>query len=193
LLPAQDNPFEALPAAVWYNARRNGLVMIHHFTPTVLSSRTQITRANEPGDPLIVGGRVFAPDGRTPAPGVTVYAYNSDAQGYYGEKHKEYPPRIYGSNEDRPSWPFRVAYHSSREVSQYAGPRAHSLRTVGRWVSSPGNRRLKFAGDRFLTPDAYARDLKLGDFRPIQPLTRAKDNPLHCTFRIRLQPTTTFH
>jgi hypothetical protein len=74
LLPAQDDPFESLPATVWRNARSNGLVMIHHPTPTLLSARTQIARDDEPGDRLIVEGQIFAPDGRTPAPGVTVYA-----------------------------------------------------------------------------------------------------------------------
>src|SRR5580658_5943982 len=85
LLPAQDDPFDSLPAAVWRNARSNGLVMIHQVTihdlaPALLSSRTQIARDDEPGDRLVVEGQVFAPDGHTPAPGVTVYAYNTDRQ-----------------------------------------------------------------------------------------------------------------
>jgi protocatechuate 3,4-dioxygenase beta subunit len=27
---------------------------------------------------------------------VTVYAYNTDAEGYYGENRAEYPPRLHG-------------------------------------------------------------------------------------------------
>jgi len=37
----------------------------------------------EPGAALIVEGQVFRPDGRTPAPGVIVYAYQTDATGLY--------------------------------------------------------------------------------------------------------------
>jgi protocatechuate 3,4-dioxygenase, beta subunit len=108
LLPAQDDPFDSLPATVWRNARGNGLVMIHHPTPALLSSRTQIARDNEPGDRLVVEGQVFAPDGRTPAPGVTVYAYNTERQGYYGTNRKEYPPRIYGWMTTSPAGRFEL-------------------------------------------------------------------------------------
>src|SRR5579872_4756629 len=94
-LKAQE-PFDSLPAALWKNARHNGLIMIHRDTPAVLQWRTRITAPAEPGEPLTVAGQVFAPDGVTPAPGVTVYAYNTDANGCYGENRAEYPPRIYG-------------------------------------------------------------------------------------------------
>jgi hypothetical protein len=58
--------------------------MIHKETPSQLSWQTQIVSAKEPGDPLVVSGQVFAPHGRTPAAGVTIYTYNTDAEGYYG-------------------------------------------------------------------------------------------------------------
>jgi protocatechuate 3,4-dioxygenase beta subunit len=90
------NRLDSLPESVWRNARDNGLVMIHRPTPSRLSWKARIARSEEPGDRLTVAGRVFSPDGRTTGPGVTVYAYNTDAQGYYGENHKEYPPRLYG-------------------------------------------------------------------------------------------------
>jgi hypothetical protein len=91
-----EEPFDSLPPAVWRNARDNGLVMVRHPAPSRLSWRTQIAGRDEPGKRLIVSGRVLAPDDKTPAAGVTVYAYNTDAQGYYGENHAEFPPRLYG-------------------------------------------------------------------------------------------------
>jgi len=94
-LSAQE-PFDSLPASVWKNARDNGLVMIHRPAPSEITWQAQIVKKGEPGEPLIVAGRVLAPDGTTPAGSVTVYAYNTDAEGYYGENRKEYPPRIYG-------------------------------------------------------------------------------------------------
>jgi protocatechuate 3,4-dioxygenase beta subunit len=94
-LKAQER-FDSLPASVWKNARQNGLVMIHRDTPAELFSHAQISAPGEPGEPLVVAGQVFVPDGRTPAAGVTVYAYNTDAEGYYGKNRAEYPPRIYG-------------------------------------------------------------------------------------------------
>ncbi len=91
-----EEPFDSLPPAVPRNARRNGLVMIHHPAPASLASRARIVSTAEPGEPLEVAGQVFAPNGSTPVPGLTVYAYNTDAQGYYGENRTAYPPRLYG-------------------------------------------------------------------------------------------------
>jgi protocatechuate 3,4-dioxygenase beta subunit len=91
-----DDPFDALPAGVWRNSRMNGLAMIRHPAPVSITWRAKITQANEPGEPLVVNGQVFAPDGKARAAGVTAYAYNTDAEGYYGENHTEYPPRLYG-------------------------------------------------------------------------------------------------
>jgi hypothetical protein len=93
--PALD-AFDSLPQSVWKNARQNGLVMIHRPAPDGLASRTQIVSPQESGSRLTVEGLVFAPAGSTPVDGVTVYAYNTDADGYYGENHAEYPPRLYG-------------------------------------------------------------------------------------------------
>src|SRR5258708_8260265 len=91
-----DGPFDGLPPGAWKNARRNGLVMIWPNPPANPSRSTQIAADAEPGERLIVAGQVFMPDGKTPASGVTVYAYNTDAEGYYGIARAEYPPRIYG-------------------------------------------------------------------------------------------------
>jgi protocatechuate 3,4-dioxygenase beta subunit len=70
--------------------------MIRHPAPAGTTSHATLVKPGEPGDPLAVTGQVFAPNGKTPAAGVTVYAYNTDAQGYYGENRTGYPPRIYG-------------------------------------------------------------------------------------------------
>jgi len=39
--------------------------------------------ASEKGERLQISGRVYKADGRTPAPGVILYVYHTDAQGYY--------------------------------------------------------------------------------------------------------------
>lgn len=51
--------------------------------PAALSSQARIAPAGEPGRPLLVEGRVYRPDGKTPAAGVTVFAYQTDAEGLY--------------------------------------------------------------------------------------------------------------
>jgi len=193
LLPAEDDPFDSLPATVRQNARRNGLVMIHRPTPATLSSRTKIARADEPGDPLIVEGQVFDPDGRTPVSGVTVYAYNTDAKGYYGENHTDYPPRIYGWMKTDTAGRFELRTIRPGNYPGMQVPAHIHFELWGAGYPLQWTEELKFAGDRFLTPDALARDAQLGDFRTVQPLTRAEGNQLRCGFQIRLHHTTNFH
>jgi len=56
--------------------------------PAVLKSRARIAPAGEPGIPLIMRGRIFRSDGKTPAPGMTVFAYHTDRTGIYDERSK---------------------------------------------------------------------------------------------------------
>jgi protocatechuate 3,4-dioxygenase beta subunit len=51
--------------------------------PRVLTASARIAPASEPGTPLIIHGRIFQRDGRTPAPDVVVFAYHTDATGRY--------------------------------------------------------------------------------------------------------------
>ena len=54
-----------------------------------LSWRTTIPPEGEPGEPLVLTGRVFQPDGRTPAAGVVIYAYHTNAKGVYPTRGDE--------------------------------------------------------------------------------------------------------
>jgi protocatechuate 3,4-dioxygenase beta subunit len=184
---AAKEPFDSLPPDVWRHARNNGLVMIRRPAPMLLSWRTQLVSDSEPGQPLIVHGAVAAPDGQTQAAGITVYACNTDAAGYYGENRTEYPPRIYGWMKTDAAGRFEL-----RTVLPGHYPGMHvpahihfSLWGAGyplQWVDE-----LKFAGDRYLTPAMLSQAADQGAFRTIQPLARGEDGTLCSSFRIRLQ------
>ena len=73
-----------------------GEKMIWPETPANLSWRISIVPPDEPGEPLVVEGAVYGPDGKTPVPGIVVYAYNTDAGGYYARNGHNYPPRLHG-------------------------------------------------------------------------------------------------
>src|SRR4051812_25257808 len=51
--------------------------------PKNVPSASRIAPASEPGTPLVVHGRVLQSDGKTPAPGVVVFAYQTDNTGLY--------------------------------------------------------------------------------------------------------------
>lgn len=57
--------------------------------PEDVSWRTTILPKGEPGDKLIISGRVFFPDGKTPAKGVVVYVYHTNNKGVYPKKGNE--------------------------------------------------------------------------------------------------------
>lgn len=51
--------------------------------PETLASHASIVAPGEPGERLTLTGRVFAADGVTPAPGIVIYAHQTDATGIY--------------------------------------------------------------------------------------------------------------
>ena len=53
---------------------------------TVLSSSVRIAPPTEPGDRLVITGTMFRADGRTPAAGVVLFAYHTNAKGVYVER-----------------------------------------------------------------------------------------------------------
>jgi protocatechuate 3,4-dioxygenase beta subunit len=180
--PSTQEPFNRIPASVWKNARQNGLVMIHRNTPAVLSSRTQIVTAVEPGQRLLVAGQVFAPDGRAPVAGITVYAYNTDAEGYYGPNRTEYPPRLYGWMKTDAAGRFELCtIHPGR----YPGMRVASHIHFAFWGAGypiQGAGEVQFAGDSYLTAEMLAQDAQLGPFHTIREIRNGR-----CGFQIRVQ------
>jgi protocatechuate 3,4-dioxygenase beta subunit len=51
--------------------------------PDTMAAESRIASADEPGEAMTLTGVVYASDGRTPAAGVVVYAYHTDATGHY--------------------------------------------------------------------------------------------------------------
>jgi len=122
----------------------------------------------------VVLGTIYAPDAATPAPDVTVYAYNTDDEGYYGAGHAEYPPRLYGWMRADNSGQFEL--HTIRP-GHYPHTRipAHvhfSLWGGGyplQWVDE-----MRFADDPLVTEAMRAETASFGD-----------DGVWRCAFKIR--------
>jgi protocatechuate 3,4-dioxygenase, beta subunit len=61
------------------------------------TSKITIAPESEPGSRMVVSGQVFRHDGVTPAAGVIMYAYHTDAQGIYNEQRStQMAPRLQG-------------------------------------------------------------------------------------------------
>jgi protocatechuate 3,4-dioxygenase beta subunit len=64
--------------------------------PERLSWKTVIPPDKEQGEPLVITGKVFQPDGVTPADGMVLFVYHTDVTGYYNEKDDASHPRLKG-------------------------------------------------------------------------------------------------
>ena len=64
--------------------------------PEKLSWKTVIPPENEPGEPLVVTGKIFQPDGKTPAEGMVLFVYHTDRTGYYNAQDDASHPRLKG-------------------------------------------------------------------------------------------------
>ena len=51
--------------------------------PQTIAQRARIAPEGEPGEPLVVRGRVVDTDGRRPVAGAVVFAYQTDREGHY--------------------------------------------------------------------------------------------------------------
>jgi protocatechuate 3,4-dioxygenase beta subunit len=69
--------------------RCEGCEAIHERSFEGLTWSTVIPAAGEPGERMVLTGRVFQPDRTTPAPNVVVYAYHTNAAGIYPTRGTE--------------------------------------------------------------------------------------------------------
>ncbi|HZY78978.1 MAG TPA: intradiol ring-cleavage dioxygenase [Cyclobacteriaceae bacterium] len=67
----------------------DGCELMYEGMPTSMSWETRLVPATEPGEPMIIEGTIYKKDGKTPAPGVILYVYHTDAKGYYSNLPNE--------------------------------------------------------------------------------------------------------
>ena len=49
----------------------------------------KIAGPDDKGEPMVISGKVYRANGRTPMPNVLIYAYHTDNKGYYSKKGNE--------------------------------------------------------------------------------------------------------
>ena len=154
------------------------------FASPGLSSRIRIAPAAEPGERIVVAGRVVGEDGG-PLGGIEIEAYHTDATG------------LYRPDRSVPSWPDRpprlqgrlaTAADGSYEIDTIrpgAYPGGGNPAHIHFHIDASGARQaetLWFEGEPFLTPEQVRRETALatGTFCAIQPLVLGADGVLRC-------------
>jgi protocatechuate 3,4-dioxygenase beta subunit len=64
--------------------------------PKTIPSELVLAGISEPGDRLFIQGTVYQADGKTPAPGITVYVYHTDNKGKYSPADGQKDARRHG-------------------------------------------------------------------------------------------------
>ncbi len=140
----------------------------------------------ESGEPLHVTGTVYNPDGGTPAAGVEIYAYHTDAEGVYNEPNDNTNPRLKGTV--RTGADGRYELHTIRPAPYPGGgvPAHIHYRISGGGVSDQ-RADLNFEGDPYLSARAVERSADKGRFGSIRPLEKGDDGAWHVVFDLKLQ------
>jgi protocatechuate 3,4-dioxygenase beta subunit len=137
-------------------------------------SKITIAPDSEPGSRMVVSGQVFKADGVTPAAGIIMYAYHTDAKGIYNEqKTMQVAPRLQGWLKTDAEG--RYEYRSIRPA-QYpdANIEAHvHYQFWGPGVPPQNAEELLFADDTKLKDEVRRRSATLGRFAFVKKARRA--------------------
>ena len=147
---------------------------------------------NEPGEPLILDGQVFAPDGSTPVPGIYVHAYNTDAQGHYAADGRFYPPRLQGWVKTDAQGRFQIR---TVRPGHYPNARIPAHVHFGLWGAGYPFQyvdELRFADDPYLTTEDTDRATADGKFRTVAAIEKDASGIWHVRCNLRASKTTNF-
>lgn len=157
-------------------------------------SVARIAPSGEAGVPIAISGSVVAPDGSTPVPGVIVYCYHTDANGYYrptaaGNDAGEDHPRLRGWARTDGSGHFSFltimpAPYPHRNVPAHVHVHAWGAGYPRQWFE------LEFEGDPSI-PQQHFTD-NTADFLYIMPRGTRGGHSQEYSVKIRLQNTSNF-
>ena len=149
--------------------------------------KTTIVAEGEPGEPLIISGTIYAPDGRTPLEGISLFVYQTDATGRYsttgGDNRNT---RIHGLVRTNAEGRYEF-----RTVKPGSYPASRNPAHIHAYVSGPGYPEYwideyHFSDDPFVTDDMRGKAGK-GDLSSILTLTRGADGVLRGVRDIKVE------
>lgn len=150
--------------------------------------RTTIVSPTEPGEPLIVSGTIYAPDGRTPLEGINLYVYQTDATGVYSTTGgNNRGTRIHGLMRTNAEGRYEF-----RTIKPGSYPQSRNPAHIHAYVSGPGYPEYwideyHFVDDPFISDEQRKQDAARGNFASILKLERGADNVLRGTRDIKVE------
>ena len=159
-----------------------------HEAPDDVSSKAALAGEKDAGEPLVVSGTVFETDGTTPAPNILIYAYHTDAKGFYGRGRSEHPHGKHHGwmlTDARGRYELRTIKPAQYPVRDTPAHIHYTLTGVNfreYWIDD-----VWFEGDNLITPEIKRKQLSgRGGFNPILKLEKGADGILRGVRDIRL-------
>lgn len=155
--------------------------------PARLSSTSRIAPEREPGEPLVIDGRVYQRDGVTPAAGITVFAYQTDARGLYdapGAPPHSWRLRGWALTDAEGRFQFRTirpASYPNSTVAQHVHLHLEGPDVPRRWTTE-----LQFADDPKLTARERSESQRAGMFGGVRPVTM-QNGVAHVEINLRIE------
>jgi len=155
------------------------------------SWNTKIVADNEPGEPLIVSGTIYSPDGKQPLEGITLFVYQTDATGVYTTSGGDNrATRIHGVMRTNAQGKYEF-----RTIKPGSYPNSRNPAHIHAYVSGPGYPEYwideyHFTDDRFISDEEKRRASGQGPFSPILSPTRGVDGILRAVRDIRIERCT---
>jgi len=160
--------------------------------PPTMSPKITITSKDEKGEPLIMSGTIFQPDGVTPAEGIVLYVYHTDATGYYSKDDDPYNPRLRGWMKTGSDGKYEFRTIKPAPYPHRTTPAHIHAQIYSATIPEYGIDEYWFEGDPFI--NAEQKRLLLtgrGGFNSIIKLTRNGDGVLSGVRNIKLDNATT--
>ena len=155
------------------------------------SWNTKIVADNEPGEPLIISGTIYSPDGKQPMEGITLFVYQTDATGVYTTSGGDNRgTRIHGVMRTNAQGQYEF-----RTIKPGSYPNSRNPAHIHAYVSGPGYPEYwideyHFADDPFISDEDKRKASGEGPFSPILNPTRGADGVLRAVRNIRIERCT---
>lgn len=160
-----------------------------HEAPDDVSSKAVLADEKDEGEPLIITGTVFEKDGKTAAPNILIYAYHTNAKGFYGRGRGEHPHGKHHGwmlTDARGRYEFRTikpAQYPLRDTPAHIHYTLTGVSFKEYWIDD-----IWFEGDDLITPEIKKKQLSgRGGFNSILKCKKGADGVLRATRDIQLQ------
>ena len=159
-----------------------------HEAPDDVSWKAILADEKDEGEPLIISGVVYEKDGKTRAPNILIYAYHTNAKGFYGRGNGDH---LHGKHhgwmltDSKGEYQFRTikpAPYPMRDTPAHIHFTLTGVNFKEYWIDD-----IWFEGDDLITPEIKKKQLTgRGGFEPILKLEKGADGVLRGVRDIQL-------